>query len=294
MDLHALRLFQHLAGTRHFARTAHACNVTPSALTRLIQRIESEVGVALFLRDNRSVTLTPAGETFRAYAEDVLRRWATFQDQLSTGWPLQGNLSLYCSVTAAYGILPGILGRFRDHYPEVQISLETGDAARALSTLESGSVDVAIAALPENPSPRLMVMKVAETPLVFIAPARFPGTVFRSGRGIDWRKIPFVLAERGLSRERLDRWFADRHIMPNIYAQVAGNEAIISMVSLGCGVGVVPELVLEKSPFREQVEVLDISPRLPPFHIGVCAIRRNMQNPKVKAFWQMAEEERIK
>lgn len=293
MDLHALKLFQHLAGTRHFARTARACNITPSALTRLIQRVEAEVGTPLFIRDNRSVTLTQAGEAFRSYADDVLRRWAAFQDQVSVGGPLEGNLSIYCSVTAAYGILPDILGRFRNHYPNVQIALETGDAARALSTLENGEVDVVIAALPEKPPPRLMVMKVAQTPLVFIAPARFPDIVIRSGDGIDWQKTPFVFAEQGLSRERLDRWFVGRKMTPNIYAQVAGNEAIISMVSLGCGIGVVPELVLEKSPLRDQIETLSVSPPLPPFLIGVCTTHRNMKNPRVLAFWQMAERERM-
>ncbi|RJX28067.1 MAG: HTH-type transcriptional activator IlvY, partial [Desulfurivibrio sp.] len=62
--------------------------------------------------------------------------------------------------------------------------------------------------------------------------------------------------ERGLGRRRLDKWFQERGITPNIYAQVAGNEAIITMVGLGCGIGVVPQLVLDKSPMLDQVITL--------------------------------------
>ena len=69
---------------------------------------------------------------------------------------------------------------------------------------------------------------------------------------------------------------------------MAGNEAIIAMVSLGCGVGVVPLLVLEKSPLQEQITVLDISPQLAPFSLGVCTVKKNLRNPKIQAFWEIA------
>ncbi|MCI5130898.1 MAG: HTH-type transcriptional activator IlvY, partial [Candidatus Electrothrix sp. EH2] len=79
-------------------------------------------------------------------------------------------------------------------------------------------------------------------------------------------------------------------IIPNIYAEVAGNEAIIAMVSLGCGVGIVPRLVLEKSPVREEISILDLSPRLSPFFIAVCTMRKKVRSPQVQAFWEIAEQ----
>ena len=61
------------------------------------------------------------------------------------------------------------------------------------------------------------------------------------------------------------------------------------MVRLGCGVGIVPRLVLERSPFREEVVVLDNAPRLEPYVVGLCSSRRNLQRPSVRAFWELAE-----
>lgn len=112
-----------------------------------------------------------------------------------------------------------------------------------------------------------------------------------AGDQIAWQKTPVIMAEQGLSRERIDRWFANKKTVPNIYAQVAGNEAIIAMVSLGCGVGVVPELVLEKSPFKGQVAILDVTPKLTPYTIGLCTVKKNIFNPLVKAFWDIAAQE---
>ena len=288
MDMEELKLFRHLAESLHFGRTSRACHVTPSALTRTIQRIEAEGGELLFDRDNRSVRLTRAGEGLRQYAEETIERWTMLKISLADAATLHGDISLYCSVTAAYSILPAILGRFRKGCPEVHIKLQTGDAAQGLTRLRNGEVEVIIDALPDKPPAGLEFMPLTETPLVFIAPLAFPETVIHDGPEIDWRKTPVIVAEQGLSRERLERWFAAKKILPNIYAQVAGNEAIIAMVSLGCGVGVVPLLVLEKSPLQEQITVLAISPALAPFSLGVCTVKKNLRNPKIQAFWEIA------
>jgi len=310
MNIRELKFLRHLSESLHFGKTSRACNITPSALTRMVQRLESDLEETLFIRDNRTVQLTRAGEVFKHYAEDVMQRWNQLQNELASDGNLKGSLSLYGSVTAVYSILPNILKKYRKMYPEVQINLETGDAAKALSKLQNGDVDVSIAALPGKQLPGLEVVKIIETPLVFIAPMHSPETVrycdeaslstkgspitALSGRIsdtlIDWQQTPLIIADHGLSRERFDRWLTEQNVSPNIYAQVAGNEAIIAMVSLGCGVGVIPRLVLEKSPLREEVIVLAVSPELTPFSIGVCTVKKNMTNPRIKAFWNIATE----
>ncbi len=290
MNIETLHIFQHLAKTLHFGRTSRACNISPSALTRAVQRLEEEVGEQLLLRDNRSVSLTRAGEYFREYAEDVLQRREQLQLQLASNRELKGSVSLYCSVTAAYSVLPNIFQHFRKAYPRVHLKLQTGDAADALTRLQNRETDIAIAALPEKLSDRIDFLKIMETPLVFIEPTEYPDTVHvqRKRKGIDWQKTPIIMPKIGLSRQRIDYWFTENHIVPDVYAEVAGNEAIIAMVSLGCGVGVVPLLVLEKSPAREQVKPLEPSPRLAPFSIAICTMRKKNRSPQVQAFWEIA------
>jgi len=177
MDIRTLQLFRHLSGSLHFARTSMACNITPSALTRMIQRLEAEVGQPLFIRDNRSVELPFAGQAFKKYAEDVIRRWDRLQMELSEDDVLQGELSLYCSVTAAYSILPDIIARYRVIHPKVQIKLETGDPAKSIALILNRDVDVVIAALPEKIHHNLAFLKMITSPLVFIASRRFPGII---------------------------------------------------------------------------------------------------------------------
>ena len=293
MNIRELKLFRHLAGTLHFGRTSQACHITPSGLTRSMQRLESELGCQLFHRDRRSVRLTQAGLLFREYAEETIRRWSELQNRLTSDTALRGELSVYCSVTAILSILPVIFRRFRQAHPEVLLHLRTGDAANALFKLHSGEADISVAALPDGETEDIDFIELIETPLIFIAPGESPDTLVYQDGAIDWRRTPVIVPERGLSRDRVDRWFAEQRVTPNISSHVAGNEAIIAMVGMGCGVGVVPQLVLEQSVLREQVRTLDVSPRLTPFSVGVCTARKNRTNPVIAAFWEIATSEAI-
>lgn len=290
MDIRQLQLFEHLARTLHFARTSKACFISPSALTRMIQRMEEELGTRLFIRNNRSVELTRAGVLLKAYSEKMLEQWQVLNDELSTDDILQGELHLFCSVTAAYGILPSIMTAYRAAYPEVTIHLETGDPARALIKLSHQEADVVIAARPDILPKELIFKKISTSPLIFIAPATGSDIIKMKGVKIDWEETPLIIPDHGLSRERIDQWFLQEQLMPNIYSKVAGNEAIIVMVSLGCGIGLIPEIVLEKSSLSDKVRVIRNTPELPPFTLGLCTRRKNLSNPRVAALWEIHPE----
>jgi len=288
MDIRELKLFLHLTTTLHFGKTSRTCNITRSGLTRTIQRLENELGEQLFIRNNRSVRLTESGRLFREYASDVVQRYRTLQSQFIAGTHLRGELSLYCSVTAILSILPTIINKFRVDHPDISLNLSTGDAAMAIAKLENGEVDVTIAALPEQLPPHIVFAKLLETPLIFIVPRSSE----EDQPSIEhWAPKGVIMPERGLSRIRCERWFAEKRMNPEIYSYVAGNEALIAMVAMGCGIGVVPRLVLENSPLQNRVKTLEVEPALKPFTVGLCTTRNNHRNPIVKAFWQIAERE---
>jgi LysR family positive regulator for ilvC len=288
MDLDTLRLFLHLSRSLHFGRTSRECHISPSALSRSIQRLEEEAGATLFMRDRRSVALTEEGRLLQAFAHDTLTRYEALEQRLSRSQDrLQGSLSIFASVTACQSFLPPLLAAFRRAHPEVQIRLETGYALDALAMLRSGSVDVTVAALPDDIPPTLVARVVVKIPLVFVAPAETSGVSELLAReNVPWDEVPVVLPSAGLAREYVDRWFRKKRVAPRIYGEVAGSEAILSLVSLGCGVGIVPRLVADQSPLRSALSVLEVEPRLQPFRVGICTEKKKLKSPVVKAFWE--------
>lgn len=199
MDLRDLKTFLHLAESRHFGRSARAMHVSPSTLSRQIQRLEEDLGQPLFVRDNRTVTLTEAGEELRTFAQQTLLQYQQLRHVIDQQGPsLSGELHIFCSVTAAYSHLPPILDRFRAAHPSVEIKLSTGDAADAMEKVVTGEADLAIAGKPETLPGSVAFSMLENLAVVLIAPAlpcpvRNQVTVERP----DWSTVPFIMAARG-------------------------------------------------------------------------------------------------
>ena len=138
---------------------------------------------------------------------------------------------------------------------------------------------------------RLLFKTLAVTPLVFVAPrVACEAAELTRGAPIPWERVPMILAEQSLSRRRVEAWFRARGARPTIYAEVAGHEAILPMVHLGCGVGVVPRLVMEMSLLKDEVRVLDVEPPLEAYDVGLAVHRRRLAAPIVRAVWEAADE----
>lgn len=295
MDIRAYKVFLSLAQTLHFGRTASQNDLSPSAVSRHLQRLEAHVGQVLVERDSRQVQLTPAGRHFLEYARKAVDDWQQIRADLdASNASLHGEVSVFGSVTASYSMLSQILPAMRDTHPGVEIKLRTGDQAEAMDRVVDGLEDSAIIAVPDKLPKKLSCLPLRRTPLCLIAPnisstlSRTLDELLHSGESPDWSSLPVVLAEKGLARTRfLERMKALR-CEPKIYAQVAGHEAVVSMVSLGFGIAVVPALVIEHSPIRDTIRILPYLQDLEPFELGLCAHEERLGDPLLNAFWNCA------
>lgn len=292
MDLDPLKQFVHLARTLNYGKASRLSHVSPSTLSRSIQRLEAICGKALFDRDRRHVALTPAGQQYLKFAEETLNHWSQLHANLEQSEGiLKGSLTLFCSVTASYSVLPPLLNTFRKLYPQVNIKLLTGDANKAIDHLLNGDAEIAIAPLPDKLPQALIGQEVIQMPLHLIVPIDAENiTPLFQKKPIPWHDIPLILPESGLIRTYIQQWFAQKGVTPNIYGEVAGHEAILSLVSLGLGVGVVPKLVLEASLIQTKVKIVEVSPSFPDFKVGLCLRKSQLANAVPKAFWKAMED----
>ncbi|WP_028936958.1 HTH-type transcriptional activator IlvY [Pseudonocardia spinosispora] len=276
-DFRDLQLFLHVAETLNFGRSSLECHVSPATLTRAIQRLEHDVGHRLMDRGPRGVALTAQGRRFQEYARETLALWRRYRDDEDPPAGLRGRLSIFATVTACHAILPDLLRPFRAAHPQVLLDIQTGDAAAALARLDEGAVDVAVAALPARMPEPMTSRIVARTPLVFIAAE---GTDLSS-----WRDGPFVLPRSGLARDAADRWFRGQRLTPSLAAEPDGHEALLTLVALGCGIGIVPQLVLDARAATLGLMPVPVTPPLDPFTIGLCVRRQDLRRPLLAALW---------
>ncbi|SKA27553.1 DNA-binding transcriptional regulator IlvY [Vibrio cincinnatiensis] len=288
MNIKILQLFVHLCESKNFSKTANALHVSPSALSRQIQKLEQEMGHELFIRDNRSVELTPSGSQLLPFALRMVNDWQQIQSQLKhQDNELKGKIRLFCSVTASYSHLPELLNAFRLKHPYIEFKLLTGDPAQAIDQIINDQADIAISAIPSSLPSKIEFATISEIPLSVIAPIGihlFLAEIQKENP--DWNQIPFIIPEAGTARDRANAWFKKMKIKPNIYAQIAGHEAIVSLVALGCGIGIAPDVVINNSPLRDQVQRITV-PAIQPFKLGVCCKRSQLDNPLISALWRV-------
>lgn len=296
MNTRALSVFLSVSDTLNFSRSSELLHMSVSAVSRTIQRLEEELGQSLLERNNRSVRLTGAGREFREYARSSIAEWQRLRRKLGSDEELAGEVSLYCSVTATYSVLAPILEAFRTTHAAVEIKMHTGDQADGVARILEGLDDIAVSGRPSQMPQRLEFLPLLQSPLQFCAPAAdcavrdmvLAGD--QSNGEIDWSGIPFIVPERGVTKDMLDVWFRARGIRPRIYAQVAGHEAIVAMVSLGLGIGIAPQLVIEASGMADRVSAIVLPEGLPPLTIGLCSLRQRLASPLVKSLWDVAEQ----
>ncbi len=263
MDFFELEAFYTLSQILHYAQTAGKIHLSPSALSRLINRLESETGVTLLDRDTRQVRLTEEGKQFARFARESIHQ----RESLLSGFAVSkesvsGTIRVYASVTACYSILPLFIEKISKQYPNIALSVETGDPAGASEALKDFRCDIAVSAIPETESDGLDAsfsstavfssfdcVKIQTTPLVFTAKK---GSRFDSFTSEDlYTKAHFILPKMGLARKRFDKKSKELSVKPFIAAETAGNEAVLALSALGLGIGLVPRIVLESGPFSQ-------------------------------------------
>jgi len=281
VDLRALQLFQNLASTLHFGKSANVMHVSPSTLSRAIQRLEEECGAALFRRDNRTVELTQAGRIMQGYAAQTLEGWHKLKSEFDQLNPvLKGELRVFCSVTASQSHLPALLDQFRPQHPQVEFKLITGDHGTSFQKLIDQEVDAAIAIKTPDMPAELAFFPIDTVPLLLIAPLEANLSKIEE---VDWAAHSVVLPDSGPSKRIVHHWLTEIGIRPRVYATVGGNEAIVSMVALGCGLGIVPKAVLDNSTAAKRVSAIKIN-NIEPYNIGLSCLKSRVNEPLIVAF----------
>ncbi|MET9914304.1 LysR substrate-binding domain-containing protein [Streptomyces sp. NPDC006476] len=158
--------------------------------------------------------------------------------------------------------------------------MRTGDAAAALALLDDGEADLAVAPLPSRIPATLLARAVAHTPLVLVQ-ADPP----RANVQLPAPDQPFVLPRHGLVRDIANRWFRHLGITPHIAAEADGHEALLTLVALGYGTGIIPDLVLQHCSIRHRLHAAPASPKPGELTIGACIRRTDLHRPLIAAAW---------
>jgi len=260
MEIHQLRYFCAIAESSSFSRAAQQTHVSQPSLSQQIRKLEDELGTRLFDRLGRSVRLTEPGRAFLPRARAVLSELeAARTDLVEREASLRGVVCVGVIPTIAPYFLPPHLAAFSRKYPQARVSVVEEITPLLLERLRSGSMDVAVLALPipvrshEFESSAVMTEK-----LYAVLPARHALARRSTLALLELRNDPFLLLRDGhCFRQSAVEACKRARLNPQIIFESGQFSSILSMVSAGLGVSIVPEMAIEKRAGCRYIPVAD-------------------------------------
>jgi DNA-binding transcriptional LysR family regulator len=253
MELRHLRYFVAVAEELHFGRAAARLHIAQPPLSQQIRRLESELGVELLRRNRRTVQLTDAGRLLLEQSRPLLAQAERIEQLLgeAAGGEV-GRLGIGFVGSASYEALPRILRAFRSRFPNVELRLEELTTAGQASALAAGRIDVGLLRTPVG-DPSLELTPLVEERLVVALPDSHALAARKRVPVAALAGEPFVLVPRQLGTGLYDDVLAvcrAAGFSPNVVQEANEMQTIVSLVSAGIGVSLVPESVETFSPPR--------------------------------------------
>jgi len=246
MELRQLRHFVTLAEEMHFGRAAQRLYMTQPPLSSSIMRLEEDLGVRLFDRDSKHVTLTPAGSMLLVKAREIVfqaEKVREFAKAVSAG--SAGRIEVGFTGTLLYRGLPAILSRFKADYPQIEVGLREIGSQEQMLTIREGRLDAGFINTPVAPAGLEHLVIYRECYMVCLPTShRLAGE--ECVRLADLAGEPFVMFGRHSSPASYDHVISlcDRAgFHPTTSVEVGQLLSVVAMVASGLGVAVVPKSV---------------------------------------------------
>jgi len=245
VELRVLRYVIALAEEQHFGRAAARCLVAQSALSHQVKQLETELGVRLFDRTTRQVSITQAGTRFLDHA----RRIVTASDRASadmraTADGRTGAVTVGFVGTATYDVLPRVAQHVRTELPDVELTL-SGEllTPTLLDGVRTGELDLALVRPGSTPPDGLEVQHLRDEPLVAVLPELHPLASHREIELGALRDEIFVLhpsGDRSSMHEHVLAACRAKGFQPRGRVEVSETSTLVVFVAAGLGVALVP------------------------------------------------------
>ena len=231
-----LRVFTEVARQGSMVRAAESLHLTPPAVSMQIKEIESQVGLPLFDRHGRRVSLSTAGEYFLVHAKRLLADLKEAENAMARFKRLDHGLLTIGIVSTAKYFVPHLLARFHEEHPGVEVRLRVvGNREQLVAMMEASEVDLSVMGRP----PKEIATRAesfAAHPFVFVAPPGHPLVAMGHVPVAAMQGRAFIAREHGSgTRAAMAGFFAEHRFEPRITMEMSSNETIKQAVMAGLG-----------------------------------------------------------
>jgi DNA-binding transcriptional LysR family regulator len=256
-DLSDLRAFVASADLGSFRAAADSLNISPSALSRRVEKLETAFGVRLFERTTRKMELTVAGRSFVEKARNVLIELeSSLFGMEDLAQRLTGLVTIACVPSAVSFFLPTAIDKYHRSYPGIRVRLIDENSSVVFLAVARGEADFGLTYVGTQ-EPDIEFSPILHDPFVLACLRNHP---LANQKSVTWSEIAqyddyMVLAQGSGNRTLIDNALANTMRPPQWFCEVQHVPALVSLIEAGLGIGVVPKLALPRDKHRSLVSI---------------------------------------
>ena len=259
MELRQLRTFVTITQTGSFSQAAEVLGYSQSAVTVQIRLLEEELGVKLFERMNRKVTLTPAGKAFLTHAGRIIYDMESAKESMKQEEELGVSLHIGTLESLCFSKLPKVLNSFRKKYPKVPVKITTASPKELIDMMDKNQLDFIYILDRKRYSDSWMKVLEEEEPIVFVASPLYGWKKKKKVQIDELLEEPFFLTEKDENyRRELDCFLETKRRKLTPFLEISNTEFILRMLEKNKGISYLPLFAVWKSVSEGKLTVLDI------------------------------------
>ena len=260
MNFHHLRYFLAVARAGGFTRAARDLHVTQPTVSSGIAELERDVGVRLFNWTSRHVELTLEGRTLMAYALQLEDLVSEAEDLLGNGLGhrFEGSLSFGSIDAAVIYLLPDILRKYHQTYPDVDLSIQVAPSRYLVDELLANRTEFALITLPFEHS-HIEVVTLLSDPMPLVVGEDHPFAARRTVTAGEVAAEHLILFPAdSVSRKLVNEAFAEAAVLPRVVMEMRSPEAMRKLVESGVGISFLPHMSLQESLESGALQIIQV------------------------------------
>jgi len=291
LDIKQLYTFRTIAALGSFNKTADALNYAQSTVSEQIKALEGDLGVRLFMRDGKYISLTPAGELFLQYAQKMITLEEEIRTEIKGSEEVHGSLSIRIPETISTYYLPPVLKIFKGRFPHVDFHFNSCSSLGLHEELRSGIINLAFLITREFRDVDLETHTLMEVPLVMVTYPKNPIAAKSSVQLIDLKNEPIFATSSDCNYFKiLEELFINKKIRMSTVYRINSIEAIKQNIAAGTGVALLSKIAVHEEISKGSLVELLLEKRPLSANMIMIRLKNKWHPPILEAFMKIIKE----
>lgn len=284
INLDLYRIFYVVATNGSISLSSNSLYISQPAITFQIKNLEEQLGVTLFIRTKKGVSLTEEGKILYEYVKTGIESINNGENTLTNLKNLEsGVIRIGASTTVSRHVLIPYLEVFHEKYPNIDIQIVNNLTSTLVKELRNGNLDLLILNLPMDENKDIKILPITDVQDIFVGNKRYYDLTKGKVNLIDLDSYPLIFQKLpSNTRAYLNKYLKDNNTKLKPKLEVVSYNLIMDLVKAGFGIGYATKDFIKEELNNKTLYEISVTPNVPKRFIGIAIINKKIPNYSVK------------